>query len=146
MAEEEKPIAVSAVKEEGEPPAASPPPEVRLKELEEALTQARSALEAEQLQSAELKQHLSSAVAKYRVAVLAGSPELPEEMIGGETAEAVEASVASARRLVEKIQRKLEARATLERVPTGAPVRRGPDLSALSPQEKIAYGLNRQPS
>jgi len=30
------------------------------------------------------------------------------------------------------------------RVPTGAPARRAPDLSALSPTEKIVHGLSQQ--
>ena len=38
----------------------------------------------------------------------------------------------------------LESQAQAARVPTGAPPRRPPDLSALSPGEKILYGLFRQ--
>jgi len=37
-----------------------------------------------------------------------------------------------------------EAKAAAETVPAGAPIRSGPDMSALSPMEKIAYALTHQ--
>ena len=75
---------------------------------------------------------------------LAAPPEVPEELIQGEMPEDLEASLASARKVVEKIARQLEERVSSERVPVGAPVRRGPDISALSPKEKILYALQRR--
>ena len=93
---------------------------------------------------AALNERLARTVARYRTVLLAGSPEVPEEMVKGETVEEVDRSLASAKELVERVRKQLEARGQAERVPAGAPPRRRPDLSALSPQEKIAYGLARR--
>ena len=46
--------------------------------------------------------------------------------------------------MVERIRSNLEAQLAEQRVPTGAPIRSAPDLSALSARDKIAYALTRQ--
>ena len=46
--------------------------------------------------------------------------------------------------MVERVRSQLEAQASPERVPLGAPARSAPDLSALSPQEKILLGKMRR--
>jgi uncharacterized coiled-coil protein SlyX len=116
-------------------------------ELEAALAQLQQQMaEREQEVRSEvtaLQQRLSGAAAKYRDLLLATAPEVPEELVRGETPEEVEASFAAAREVVVKVRRQLEAQAEAERVPTGAPARTPPDLGALSPQEKIAYALSR---
>ena len=122
--------------------------ETRIGELEATLAQLQQQM-AEREQEVEnevsaLKQQLSVAAAKYRGLLLAGAPEVPTEMVGGETPEEVDASFAAAREMVEKVRRQLEAQAQSERVPTGAPARTPPDFGALSPQEKIAYALTRE--
>ena len=90
-----------------------------------------------------LKGLLSSAVARYRESLLAGSPEVPAEMVSGETVEEVEASLGKARAMVARVRERLSAQEGGVRVPAGPPPRRPPDLSALSPREKIDYGLGR---
>lgn len=90
-----------------------------------------------------LRQQLSSVTQKYRALILAGAPEVPEELVKGETPDEVDAAFAAAREMVERVRQQLEAKAAAERVPAGAPIRSGPDLSALSPVEKIAYALSR---
>ena len=57
----------------------------------------------------------------------------------------MEKSFLSAQGVVEKVKKALEARLLRERVPAGAPHRATPELSSLSPREKIAYGLERRP-
>lgn len=91
----------------------------------------------------QLRKQLGLAVAKYRLALLARFPEVPEELVSGASVEAVDASLAAARGIVEKVRASLEARAAAERVPAGAPVRALPELTALSPREKIAFALSR---
>ena len=115
-------------------------------QMEPAPGPAQEKQESDQRQEelAALKAQLALAVAKYRGALLAAAPDLPEEMVAGGTIEEVEASVARARELVERVRKQLEARAQAQRVPAGAPPRTPPDLSALSPGEKIAYALNKQ--
>lgn len=92
---------------------------------------------------AELKGHLEQAVARYRGQLLAQTPEVPEELVKGETVAEVDASLTAAQKLVERVRRQLEAKLSAERVPPGAPARSRPDLSALSPKDKIAYALAR---
>ena len=126
--------------------AESPDPlEGRIAELEGELAQLQQsmAIREEEVEGevAALKEKLSSAADKYRALILAGAPEVPEELVKGETPDEVEASFAAAFETVEKVRRQLEAKAQAERVPAGAPARTPPDLGALSPSEKIAYAL-----
>ncbi len=121
------------------------PLEGRIAELEGELAQFQQsmAVREEEVKGevAALKEKLSSAAGKYRALILTGAPEVPEELVKGETPDEVEASFAAAREMVEKVRRQLEAKAQAERVPAGAPARTPPDLGALSPSEKIAYAL-----
>lgn len=117
-------------------------------ELEQPTTEEQLAGEVEGIggieeEMASLRQQLSSATAKYRALILAAAPEVPEELITGETPDEVDASFAAAREMVERVRRQLEAKAAAERVPAGAPARTPPDISGLSPVEKIAYALSR---
>lgn len=96
-----------------------------------------------EVQLARLQGQLALAVSKYRVALLARFPEVPEELVSGETLEAVDASLTAARGIVDKVRAQLDARAAAERVPAGAPARAPADVGALSPAEKIAYALSR---
>jgi len=90
------------------------------------------------------KQRLADAAHKYRDLLLASAPEIPAELVSGDTVEEVDASFAAARGVVEEVRRRMEAQANAERVPAGAPPRTAPDLSGLSPAEKIAFALSQQ--
>lgn len=118
--------------------------EARIIELDGSLDEAESTLKERESELEGVRTQLAQAVALYRVSLLAAEPEIPEEMVQGDTVEEVEASLAWARQMVEQVRSQLEAQASQERVPFGAPVRSAPDLSGLSPQEKIALGLNRR--
>ncbi len=95
-------------------------------------------------EATELQGRLREAAARYRQLVLAQAPEVPSELVAGESIEEVEESLERARRTVAQVRDRLEAQARSERVPTGAPARGQPDLSALSPAEKIAQGLRQR--
>ena len=88
-----------------------------------------------------LKQQVELAVSRYRSALIAGAPDLPEELVQGSTIEELDRSVESARKIVEKVASSIEARAPDTRVPPGAPARRPVDVSGLSPREKILYAI-----
>ena len=109
--------------------------ESRALELEqegEALRAGASAAEAARL----------ATVGRYREVVLARHPELPEELVSGDSVETVDAAVTSALALVEKIRQRPGAGPLLAHViPSISPARRAPDLSALSAGEKIRQGL-----
>jgi len=84
---------------------------------------------------------LAEAVASYKAMVVEANPEVLEELITGDTIEAINESLAKAKTLVSRVRQELEAEITAGKVPAGAPIRTPPDLSALSPREKINYAI-----
>jgi hypothetical protein len=90
-----------------------------------------------------MKQTLSGAVAKYRSAVLASAPGIPEELVKGKSVDEIDASLELARGIVSRVRQQLEVEAEADKVPAGAPPRTPQDVSALSPAEKIAYALRK---
>ena len=64
-----------------------------------------------------------------------------EELISGDTIESINESLDKAKGLINRVRQGLETEISLGRVPAGAPERRPPDLSALSPREKIQYAI-----
>lgn len=115
--------------------------EERTAELERQLSARQQDLEKREAELKGLGEQLSVAVTKYRGLMLAGSPEIPAELVSGKTIAEIEASFQAAREVVGRIRKQLEARLAAERVPPGAPARSAPDLSQLSPREKIAHAL-----
>jgi len=84
---------------------------------------------------------LAEAVASYKALIIQSNPEVLEELITGDTIEAINESLETAKALVSRVRQGLEAEITAGKVPTGAPIRTPPDLSALSPREKINYAI-----
>ena len=109
----------------------------RMKELEESI-----AFKDDELTV--LKQVLANAVDRYRTAVLATAPGVPDELLRGETVEDIDASLEQARRIVSKVRQQIENDAAAKSVPAGAPPRTPPDMSGLSPAEKIAHALTTE--
>ncbi len=102
--------------------------------LKQELAEAGQALD-------ELGKALPQAVAAYKEIVVAANPGVLSELIAGDTIEAVNESLKNARSLMERVKQEMENEAARTRVPAGAPPRTPPDLSALSPREKIQYAL-----
>lgn len=116
----------------------------RVRDLESERGRLRDELAQRDEEVERLRSSLHGAAMKYRQALLAAYPVIPEELLSGGTVEELEESLERARSAVEAVRRKLEEdMARSLAVPPGAPVRRGPDLEALSPREKILYGLRR---
>ena len=88
-----------------------------------------------------LGESFKQAVASYKTLVVQSNPDVPEELVTGDSIEAITDSLTSAKELVSKIRKGMEAEISLARVPAGAPERTPPDLSALSPREKIQYAV-----
>ena len=91
-----------------------------------------------------LETQVTHAGQRYRELALERSPELPGELVTGTTVEEVDEAIARARETVSKVRGHLESQAQAGRVPVGAPQRSGPDLSALSAEEKIELGLRQR--
>jgi chromosome segregation ATPase len=123
----------------------------RIAELEQALstkdeemaTLTQSAAEMEQ-ELAGLKESLAQAIASYRALAVKYNPGVPEEQIVGDSIEAIDASLASAQALVNRVRQELEAEMAAARIPAGAPLRTPADLSALSPRDKIQYAIGER--
>lgn len=105
-------------------------------ELEQSLAESEERLKA-------ANDSLAEAVTSYKAMVTQANPEVPEELISGDSVETVEQSLAQAKGLISRVKEGLEAEIQALRIPTGAPQRTPPDLSALSPREKIQYGVRR---
>ena len=88
-----------------------------------------------------LGESFKQAVASYKALVIQSNPDVPEELVTGDTIEAINDSLTSAKELVSKIRKGMEAEISLARVPAGAPERTAPDLPGLSPREKIQYAV-----
>ncbi len=112
----------------------------RLEATTAAAEQEAAGLRAQIEESA---QRESIALARYRELVVRGEPAVPAELITGDSIEAIDASLEAARATVGRIRAQLEAQARTARVPAGAPPRSGPDLSAMTPEQKIRYGLSQ---
>ena len=124
--------------------------EEQLSEAREELGQARTETQAREQEVAVLSERTQAletqargAAQRYRELALHQSPELPQELVTGETVEEVEQAVQRARETVSKVRGHLESQAQAGRVPVGAPARSGPDLSGMSAEEKIQYGLEQ---
>jgi len=111
--------------------------------MQARITQLEQDISSRDSDLAAIKESLSGAVVKYRAAVLASAPEIPGELVKGESIAEIDASLEQARGIVSKVRQQLESEAEANKVPAGAPERTQQDLSALSPAEKIAYALKK---
>ncbi len=122
--------------------------QVALKKLKETLAARESEVAALQqsLSGSEEKacglgKALGEAIGKYREMLVQANPGILAEMISGESIEAIDGSLKQARTLVERVKQGMETEAAKTRIPAGSPPRTAPDLSGLSPREKIQYGM-----
>ena len=81
------------------------------------------------------------AAARYRELAVRVETALPPDLIAGETIDAIDASIARAREIAANVRSHIESQAQASRVPAGAPHRAAPDLSAMTPEQKIRFGL-----
>ncbi len=88
-----------------------------------------------------VNQSLSQAISSYKALVVQANPGVIEELISGDSIEQVNESVERANTLISRVKEGLEVEVAKVRVPAGAPERTLPDLSALSPREKIQYAI-----
>ena len=138
--------------EQNEPETGSPPqegqseeelvPVTRVRDLQSSNDKLRADLKEKETLTLRLQQDMGEAVSKYRDVLLKANPGIPEELIQGNSIEELDSSVGKAHAVVEKIKSSIEESS---RIPAGAPVRAGIDISALSPAEKVVYGLAHPP-
>jgi hypothetical protein len=89
-----------------------------------------------------------AALERYREALLTAEPELPPDLVQGETLEELEDSLAAARGAVARIRDRLQAdddeAPSGGGFPVGAPARGGASRGVLTSAEKIAAGLRER--
>jgi len=119
-----------------------------LVELEQAVASKDSEIATLKQAEAELEERLTTAsnslaeaVTSYKTMAIQANPEVIEELVSGDTIESINESLNKAKALVSKVRQGLETEISLAKVPAGAPERTSPDLSALSPREKIQYAI-----
>jgi len=129
-------------------PGSSTNPEQKVTEFEQVIAEKDSEITTLKKSEKELKDKVSAlskslteAVTGYKERVIQMNPEITEELINGDTIEAVNASLEKAISLVGRVKKSVEKEISHIRVPAGAPGRRTSDLSALSPREKIQYAI-----
>ena len=88
-----------------------------------------------------LNDELKNAVVAYKAVVVQANPYITEELITGNTIDELNQSVEKAKTLIAQVRTSIEADIASGKVPAGAPARTPPDLSALSPREKIQYAI-----
>ena len=122
--------------------------EQKTAEFEKVIADKESEIDALRKSEGELQEKLSDvskslteAVARYKARVIQMNPGITEELISGETIEAVETSLEKAIGLISRVKKSAEKEISHTRVPAGAPGRRTSDLSGLSPREKIQYAI-----
>ena len=89
---------------------------------------------------------LRDATSRYREAVLAAEPWLTPDLVAGETVEEIDAALERARTIAVRLREDAAAQLQAARVPVGAPARGGPDVSRMTAEEKIRYGLAQRGS
>jgi chromosome segregation ATPase len=121
---------------------------IRVTELEEAISDRDSDIAVLEQSINELeeklttaKDSLTEAVSSYRNMIVQANPDIIKELISGDTIESLNGSLVKAKSLIGRVRQGLESEITMSRVPPGAAERRSPDLSALSPREKIQYAI-----
>ena len=110
-------------------------------ELEQEVATLKQAMAESEEKLTAISHSLTEAVDGYRILVIQSNPEVPEELITGDTIEAINESLEKAKTLVTRVRQGLETEIASAKVPAGAPIRTPPDLSALSPREKINYAI-----
>jgi hypothetical protein len=105
-------------------------------------TEVEQALASAQRELAHQRAATHAALERYREAVLAAEPDLPPDLVRGETLEELEGAIASAREVVARVREQVQASALPSSFPVGAPAREGVRRAGgMTAAEKIAAGL-----
>lgn len=115
-----------------------------LQEKETELKETKARFDSGAQQIASLTQARDTAVSKYRASLAAANPAIPAELITGDTIEDIDASLETAKGLVDKIREGLTAENESVAIPAGAPTRNGTSTEGMSTREKINLGLSSQ--
>lgn len=121
-------------------PAQGEPSEVE--RLRAELDAAQAALQTLTAERDAARQDYATAVARYRQQVIAAHADIVPDLVAGQTIEEVDSSLERAKSAFASLRERIVGQAT----PLGGAPRQiiAEDLSALSPEAKIAVGLSRR--
>ncbi len=117
--------------------------DAKLAELEAALSEAKQGSEASTAELASTKEARDQAISKYLGMAKASNPQVPGDMISGETIEEIDASVEKGKGLVSAVKKTLESEAAAAKVPAGAPTR-GESTEVMTNKDMIAAGIKQK--
>lgn len=101
----------------------------------------KSALNKIKSESEGLGESLERAVTAYRDLTLQANPGVLAELITGNSIDEINESYKNARDLIDRVRQGIEMETTHTKIQPGAPQRSVPDISLLSPREKIQRAL-----
>jgi hypothetical protein len=113
-------------------------------ELRASLRTLEDEAAAAAMETEALRRRGDTALARYRETLLRDNPALHPDIIVGDSIDDLDAAAESARAMADRVREQIEARSREAHAPAGAPARSVPDLTALSPAEKIRYGLSQR--
>ena len=117
--------------------------DAKLAELEAALSEAKQGSEASTAELASVKEARDQAVSKYLGMAKASNPQVPQDMISGETIAEIDASVEKGKGLVASVKKTLESENAAAKVPAGAPSRTE-STEGMDNKGMIAAGLRQK--
>jgi len=88
-----------------------------------------------------LSRNLEKAVSSYRNMVVKAHPDVPEELIIGNSVDEIDSSLQQAKKIVDRVKQALQQRPEADSVPVGAPARNHDPAAGLSAREKIQYAV-----
>jgi len=108
------------------------------------LAEAKKMLDVQAADIASLKAAGDEAVRAYKTLAVRSNPLFTDDVIAGNTIAEVDAAMSRVLDLADKVRTRIETEIKSLSIPAGAPERSGPDLSCLSPREKIKLGLEAE--
>lgn len=123
-------------------------PAKRVRDLQSANDKLRAQLarldvsmteKAEQIEA--LGAGLAAATERYRLALQAANPDLPQELLTGSSIQELDEALERGQAIIDQVKANLAKAPERNAVPIGAPARTEPDWSTLSPKEKILRGM-----
>ena len=106
-----------------------PAPDGRMEDLQRQADDARAEAAANGAAADALRTQLAEALQRYRELLLSKDPDVPPDMVEGDTIAELEASYTRASALVETLRLRSAEQAAQQRVPAGAPARRATDAT-----------------
>jgi chromosome segregation ATPase len=119
--------------------------EARVQEMVAEMQSLRRGVEAARAEAAQMRESAQEEsrrlIDRYRAVLVQALPDIPAELIRGESLDDLDRAATVAREMVSWARQQAQA-AAASLIPAGSPARGTPDLGSLSPAEKIRMGIS----